>query len=160
MQPEFARTSAEPATEEDANRNQRQTEDKQRRKDEKENDPKIGIRVRTADQLHQPVTDHGYAGRSGDGTAGQANWIVAEEQRRPNPVLTEFLKRGQGSPGNKKNDPPITGGSEYLLQSAEIRHDILDLCIRKLAAERLHLTLAVFYGAKFVIRAELLDIGI
>ena len=75
-----------------ADRNERQTEQKYRGKNEEEDDAQIGIVAEMARELGQPVADHGDAGGSGDGAAGQADGIVAEKQRGAKPFFAEFLK--------------------------------------------------------------------
>ncbi len=81
-----------PAAQEHADGNERQAQQEQRRQNEEEDDAEIGIVAEMAEELGQPVADHGDAGGGGDGAAGQADGVVAEKQRRTNPVFAEFLK--------------------------------------------------------------------
>ena len=80
------------AAQKHAHRNQQQSGNKQGRQKQEEDDAKIGIVVGPAEDLHQPIADHGHAGGGGDGSAGKADGIVAEKQRRAHPVFTEFLQ--------------------------------------------------------------------
>jgi len=52
-----------PATQENADWNQREAENEESGKDEEENDPKIGIVVRAADQLH-PASNRSWLRRT------------------------------------------------------------------------------------------------
>ena len=80
-----------PSAHPNAQRDQQQSENKEGRQKQKEDDAQIGIFVRAAKQLHQPIADHGHAGSGGDGSAGQTDGVVAEVKRRTHPVFTEFL---------------------------------------------------------------------
>jgi len=73
-------------------RNQNQPANEQRRQKQKEDDAEIGIVIGPAEDLHQPIADHRYAGGGGDRSTGQADGVVAEEQRRTHPTFTESLK--------------------------------------------------------------------
>jgi hypothetical protein len=55
-----------------------------------------------AEDLNHPVDDHGNAGSGGNCAAGEAERIVAEEQRRPQPVFAKSLKEWHlDSPGEE-----------------------------------------------------------
>src|ERR1035441_4003592 len=74
-----------------AYRDQQQPDDKQSRQEKKEDDAQIWVIVGPAEDLHQPITDHGHTGGGGDRSAGNADEVVAEKQGRTHPALTESL---------------------------------------------------------------------
>ena len=80
------------AAQKHAHRDQQQSGHKQGRQQQEEDDSEIGVVIGPAEDLHQPIADHGYAGGAGDGPACKAYGVVAEEQSRPHPAFTEFLK--------------------------------------------------------------------
>ena len=96
-----------PAPDQNADWDKQEPGNKQCRQEQEKDDAQIGVFVRPAKQLNQPVTDHGHTGRAGDGAAGKADRVVPEKQRRPYPVFTEFLKQCHFVLREQTNSPPL-----------------------------------------------------
>ncbi len=76
-----------------------QTRDKKDGQNEEEDDAQVRIVIGTAEYLYQPVADHGNAGRAGDGSAGEADGIVAEITAPAAPSVHEnFALQAQPPP--------------------------------------------------------------
>ena len=76
-----------------AHRDQRQSGYEQSGQKQEEDDAEVGVVIGAAEDLDQPIADHGHASGAGDGAACQTDRVVAEEQSRAHPALAEFLKQ-------------------------------------------------------------------
>jgi hypothetical protein len=68
-----------PSAQKHADGDESKAQQKQGRRDQKENDAKIGIVGEVPEDFGYPVADHRHAGRGGDGAAGEADGVVAEK---------------------------------------------------------------------------------
>ncbi len=98
-----------PAADKYAHRDQEQPANKQSRQKKEEDDAQVGVFVGQAEDLDDPIGDHRYAGCAGNSTARETDRVVAEEERRPYPALTEFLKQWHFVP-QTQDGPPVGAG--------------------------------------------------